>query len=76
MFDVVQTLNVRGVYASDYLRQEIDFIRSGFRPGYREGYLEMLREGRVVPLEERYRLAVLDGLDGWEKKDAGSRCSG
>lgn len=68
MFDVVQTLNVRGVFASDYLRQELDFIRSGFRPGYREGYLKMIREGRVVPLDERYRLSLLDGLDGWEKK--------
>jgi AAA domain/UvrD-like helicase C-terminal domain len=68
MFDVVQTLSVRGVFSSDYLRQEIDYIRSGFRPGYRHDYLKMVREGRVVPLEERYRLAVLDGLDGWEKK--------
>ena len=68
MFDVVQTLNVRGVFASDYLRQELDFIRSGYRPGYREGYLKMIREGRVVPLDERYRLSLLDGLDGWEKK--------
>lgn len=68
MFDVVQTLSVRGIFASDYLRQEIDYIRSGFRRGARAGYLKMEREGRVVPLEERYRLAVLDGLDGWERK--------
>ena len=68
MFDVVQTLSVRGVFSSDYLRQEIDYIRSGFRPDYRVGYLKMERDGRVVPLEERYRLAILDGLDGWEKK--------
>lgn len=68
MFDVVQTLSVRGVFAGDYLRQEMDYIRSGFRPGYRDGYLKMEREGRVIPLEERYRLSVLDGLDGWEKK--------
>lgn len=68
MFDLVQSLNVRGVFASDYLRQEIDFIRSGYRPDYREGYLKMDRDGRVVPLDERYRKAVLDGLDGWERK--------
>jgi len=68
MLDVVQTLHVRGVFASDYLRQEIDYIRSGFRPGYRTEYLEMERDGRIIPLDERYRLAVLDGLDGWEKK--------
>lgn len=68
MFDVVQTLSVRGIFASDYLRQEIDYIRSGFRASVRSGYLKMDREGRVVPLEERYRLAILDGLDGWEKK--------
>lgn len=68
MFEVVQTLSVRGIYASDYLRQELDYIRSGFRPDTRAGYLQMLREGRVIPLEERYRRAVLDGLNGWEKK--------
>ena len=68
MLEVVQTLSVRGIYASDYLRQELDYVRSRFRPGYRQEYLDMEREGRVVGLEERYRLAVLDGLDGWEKK--------
>jgi hypothetical protein len=68
MFDVVQTLSVRGVYASDYLRQELDYVRSSFRPGYRDEYLKMDREGRVIGLEERYRLAILDGLNGWERK--------
>ena len=68
MLEVIQTLSVRGIYASDYVRQELDYVRSRFRPGYRQEYLEMERDGRVVGLEERYRLAVLDGLDGWERK--------
>ena len=68
MLEVVQTLSVRGVYASDYLRQELDYVRSRCRPGYRQEYLQMERNGRVIGLEERYRLAVLDGLDGWENK--------
>jgi hypothetical protein len=68
MLEVVQTLSVRGVYASDYLRQELDYIRSSFRKGFRDEYLKMEREGRVIPLEERFRLSVLDGLDGWERK--------
>jgi hypothetical protein len=68
MFDVVQTLSVRGVYACDYLRQEMDYIRSGFRPSSRQEYLQMVREGRVIPLEERYRKTVLEGLAGWERK--------
>lgn len=68
MLEVVQTLSVRGVYASDYLRQELDYVRSRCRPGYRQEYLQMERNGRVIGLEERYRLAVLNGLDGWENK--------
>lgn len=68
MLEVVQTLCVRGVYASDYLRQELDYVRSRCRPGYRQEYLQMERNGRVIGLDERYRLAVLNGLDGWENK--------
>lgn len=67
-FKVIQTLNIRGIYASDYLRQEIDFIRSGFMPGDRDKYLEIIRDGRIVPLIKRDRLYLLNGLANWERK--------
>jgi hypothetical protein len=68
MFDVVQTLSARGVYASDYLRQEFDYIRSSLTPSDRSDYLTMERSGRIVPLDERFRQMVVQGLDGWERK--------
>lgn len=68
MFEVLQTLNARRVYANDYLRQEFDYIRSGFTPEERDEYLRMERVGRIVPLDDRFRRNVLKGLEGWEKK--------
>ncbi len=68
MFDIIQTLNVRGVFSNEYIKQEIDFIRSGFNPNSRSSYLEMKREGRVIPFEKRHRELMLEGLQGWERK--------
>jgi superfamily I DNA/RNA helicase len=70
MFDVVRTLLVRSVSPKDYLRQELDYIRSALSPKERNKYLDMVRSGRVVPLDARYRRAILDGLTGWEEKMA------
>ncbi len=68
MFEVLQTLNARGIYANDYLRQEFDYIRSSFTPEERAEYLRMKRAGRIVNLDDRLRQFVLKGLEGWEKK--------
>ena len=68
MFDVVRTLLVRKVLPQDYLRQELDYVRSAFAQRDRAAYLSMEREGRVVGLERRYREMVLGGLVGWERK--------
>lgn len=68
MFDVVRTLLARKVLPQDYLRQELDYVRSAFAPGDRSAYLSMEREGRVVALDRRYREMVLGGLVGWERK--------
>jgi len=68
LFDIVQMLNARGVYGNEYLRQEFDYVRSTFPPSTRDGYLEMERSGRIVPLEGRFRQQVLEGLSGWERK--------
>lgn len=70
MFEVLRTLLVRHVLPQEYLRQELDYVRSAYAPGDRSTYLDMQRDGRVVPLERRYREMVLDGLTGWERKMA------
>lgn len=68
MLEVVLSLNTRRIYANDYLRQEFDFVRSSFAPSDRHGYLKMEREGRIVPLDNRFRTMTLSGLEGWERK--------
>lgn len=68
MMDLVKTLAVRGVCSQDYIRQELDYVRSAFSEGERTKYLDMERTGRVVPLTKPYRKSILAGLDGWEKK--------
>ena len=68
IFDLAQSLNARGIYASDYLRQECDYVRSSYAPQERAGYLKMDRQGRIVPLDERFRRHMLEGLLGWERK--------
>ena len=66
MAELIQTLVVRNVYSYDYLRQELDYVRSALAPKERESYLSMGRPGRVIPLLPQYRKAVLAGLQGWE----------
>jgi hypothetical protein len=68
MMDLVKTLAVRGVCSQDYIRQELDYVRSAFSQDERTKYLEMERTGRVIPLTKPYRKSILAGLDGWENK--------
>lgn len=68
MLEVAQSLNARSIYANDYLRQEFDYIRSSYAPSDRAGYLQMDRQGRIVPFDEGFRQQTLDGLAGWEQK--------
>lgn len=63
-----KTLLNRGVYPSDYVRQEFDYVRSALGPFDRNWYLRLEREGRSIPLEERYRKNVIEGLASWEEK--------
>lgn len=63
-----RTLLVRNIFPSDYIRQELDYLRSALAPTEREQYLALEREGRAIPLEERYRRCVMDGLVAWERK--------
>jgi hypothetical protein len=66
-----RTLINRGIYPADYIRQEFDYIRSALGPFERSSYLKLEREGRSVPLEERYRENVVEGLAFWEEKMTG-----
>jgi len=68
MLDVIQSLNARSIYANDYLRQEFDYIRSSVPPGAAKAYLELERHGRTVPIDEKLRTKIFEGLMGWEKK--------
>ena len=63
-----KTLLTRDIYPSDYIRQEFDFVRSALGPSDRHDYLGLEREGRSIPLEERYRKCVIEGLASWEEK--------
>ncbi|MCW0048883.1 UvrD-helicase domain-containing protein [Burkholderia pseudomallei] len=63
-----RTLLARKIFPADYVRQEFDYLRSALAPSERQQYLALEREGRAVPLEERYRQAVITGLSAWEKK--------
>lgn len=65
---VQKTLLSRDIYASEYIRQEMDWIRSAVYPKKRSEYLTIEREGRYVPLTEEYRKVLLQGLDKWEDK--------
>lgn len=68
LFDVIRTLNVRGVFGRDYLRQEFDYLRSALAPEQREDYVSLERVGRVEPLTAPFRKLVAIGLEGWERK--------
>lgn len=68
LLDVIQSLNSRGIYANEYVRQEFDYVRSSFAPEERSLYIEMERQGRIVPFDERFRQQILQGLEGWERK--------
>ena len=68
LFPLHQNLLARGIFPQDYLKQEFDWIRSGFEIQNREKYFSIDREGRYVPFVEEDRGIVLDGLKHWERK--------
>lgn len=68
MWDVHKSLLARGIYPEEYLKQEFDWIRSAFDIKDRKSYLSEERQGRSVPLDDRFRRKILEGLQGWEEK--------
>ncbi len=69
VFEPIQTtLLSRNIFASEYIRQELDWIRSAVSPNNRREYLDIERTGRFIPLTKGYRSILLDGLGKWEDK--------
>ncbi|MGK0272621.1 MAG: superfamily I DNA/RNA helicase [Cocleimonas sp.] len=60
----------RKINAEHYINEEFDWIRSAFPKQERNNYLSIKRQGRTVPLTEKYRRQLLKGLAAWEKKMA------
>ncbi|WP_051171370.1 UvrD-helicase domain-containing protein [Spongiibacter marinus] len=61
-------LIAQGISAESYIREEFDWIRSAVQSSERKKYLKIERAGRSIPMLERYRRLLLDGLRLWEKK--------
>ncbi|MBL0201600.1 MAG: UvrD-helicase domain-containing protein [Chitinophagaceae bacterium] len=68
LFPLHQTLLVRGIFPPEYLKQELDWIRSFIPFGARDEYLKIDREGRSIGFNDKEREAILQGLKGWEDK--------
>jgi superfamily I DNA/RNA helicase len=62
------SLIARGIDAENYIREELDWIRSATSPDGRNAYLKMERIGRTYPLDESFRRELLNGLECWESK--------
>jgi superfamily I DNA and RNA helicase len=69
IFDpIVKSLSSRSIFSSEYIRQELDWIRSALPPTDFKNYLGIDREGRSIPYPETFRKIMLDGLESWHKK--------
>ncbi len=66
--DLHDSLISRGIDSEHYIKEEFDWIRSAYSAQDRNRYLSVKRQGRTVPLNEKYRKLVLEGLAGWERK--------
>jgi len=51
----------RGINAEEYIREEIDWIRSAGTNKNRHDYLTIERSGRSYPLDKQYRSQILKG---------------
>jgi hypothetical protein len=55
----------RGVSPSNYIREEIEWLRSALPRSRWNDYLTIERKGRAFPLAPEQRRLVLKGTDGW-----------
>lgn len=63
-----KSLNFRGVAGENYIREELDWIRSATLFNKRDSYLSIDRKGRRFPIPEDWRRDILNALEGWERK--------
>ena len=68
LMPVHHSLMSRSVYPFEYLKQEMDWIRSALHPNERDEYLTIERKGRTEPFDREYREFILTGLRSWEQK--------
>lgn len=68
LFPIHKSLNAQGINPEDYLRQELDWVRSAFSEGERDKYLEDIRIGRAIGFLPQRRKLIMQGLEGWENK--------
>jgi hypothetical protein len=69
IFDpIIKSLSSRSIFSSEYIRQELDWIRSALPPTDYQNYLGIDREGRSIPYPENFRKIMLKGLESWHKK--------
>lgn len=61
-----KSLNRQNINAEEYLRQELDWVRSAVTE--RDEYYAIERKGRAVPLLRSQREIILEGLKFWEEK--------
>lgn len=68
LLNVNKSLLARNVYPQEYLKQEMDWIRSCLVSTERERYLFIERRGRSEQLDRNFRSQILNGLVHWEDK--------
>lgn len=71
LMPIHQSLCAQRINAEAYLREEFDWIRTALSPNARLDYADSKktrRLGRTHPIQEEWRRAILEGVDGWEKK--------
>lgn len=58
----------RNIDAENYIREELDWIRSAIATTNREQYLQAERSGRSYAFDKSFRQDILKGLHYWERK--------
>ena len=66
--EILKELNDLRTNPQDYIKQELDWIRSFIPQKEYESYEGLEREGRSIILLEAEKKRVLEGLNGWERK--------
>jgi len=68
LFPIHKSLNSQGIFPEEYLKQELDWVRSAFCRKNREKYFDIERKGRAIPFLKPWRQMVLNAITKWEEK--------